>query len=481
MHRPPARRGFSRAFGAIVLTGLTALITLASFDPRGGTEIAAVSALPHYAARAARTCDNCHADPTGWHNPELSLRKCNLSCSTCHVNPTGGGMRTVAGRYYGQATLPLWFPSHRPAKDANRQFSALRIAKTRRNRLPDPAFGKPLGGSAPLAYEEERYNGLRADPLFQLGLDTRYAFWFAGATLFFPMQFDIHAALHPYKHLTIYSTSGFLAKSKGYAATFGRPTPFMVKDLFVMLHQLPYMSYVRVGNFLPPFGTYLDDHTVATRRDFGLHSGLLQSRVSGIELGLAPNYPYLNVAVFRPNRQDAFRGDDPDNDGNPPFFGVDGWGGAIAAGWRDLGWQLGVSAMLRRRGLEDGGDSEAVALSWGFNPWYYSDWLPLVYLGELAYGRKQRPVVTSKQSYGHMASFHQLRALVHNGVDLLVRYEFADPDFEIRDDHYHRLALGGDLILLPGFSIHGEFRMQFNAGADAVTTHDAVLYFRGWY
>jgi hypothetical protein len=71
------------------------------------------AALPLYATREGRTCDNCHINPNGWTNPDLSDRKCNLSCSGCHVDPLGGGLRTVSGRFYGESTLPMFLPSHR--------------------------------------------------------------------------------------------------------------------------------------------------------------------------------------------------------------------------------------------------------------------------------------------------------------------------------------------------------------------------------
>lgn len=135
-------------------------------------------------------------------------------------------------------------------------------------------------------------------------------------------------------------TAGVLAKSAGFASTFdvscnadldgpectnrAHETPFAVKDVVFMLHELPMMSYLRVGHFIPPFGTMFDDHTLGVRRDFELDQGLLNSRVTGIEVGMAPNYPYFHFAYFRPNRQDRFldNPDAPSVDSMPPCFGV---------------------------------------------------------------------------------------------------------------------------------------------------------------
>ena len=473
--------------------GITALVSLVVARQPGKP----LNATPLYMARSGRTCDNCHTDPTGWNNPRLSHRKCNLSCMSCHINPTGGGLRNAAGRFYGQATLPMFAASHRPAKDDRRHLLPFISRSTaRRNRLGDPALGTPPGGPAAMAFDETRYAGLRADPLFLAGTDLRVAGWFAGSALFFPMQFDQHLALHPVRYLTAYVTAGVLAKSQGFASTFdvgcetgddkacdkrGRGTPYMVKDVFLMLHQLPAMSYLRVGRFLPPFGLMFDDHTLATRRDVELDHGLLHSRITGLEFGLAPNYPYAHVALFRPNRKDRFIDnlDVSSPDELPPFVGVDGWGVATSLGWRDLGFQLGLSGMLRSRQLDEGGDTQTLAISWGFNPWFYLDNLPITYLGELVVGRRQRQ--GSGTTTGQIAMLHELNYLPFNGLNLRLRYDYSDRDWQLANNHYNRIAFGLDLVLLPGVQLSGMFRAQRSAGTNSVSTTDGLLMVRAWY
>jgi hypothetical protein len=479
------------ALCAAALAALVSGVIPSPLTPRAG-------ALPLYTARAGRTCDNCHTDPTGWKNPELKKRKCNMSCSGCHINPSGGGLRTVSGRFYGQATLPMFGASHRPFKDWQRHMIHAAAEKTRKNRIPDPAWGTAPGGPAAMAYDQERYAGLHADPLVWVGIDARTALWVAKKmALFFPMQLDTYLAVRPYRHLTAYVSGGVLAKSQGYVTTFGlgcrpeepnadcysrsRSTPFMVKDTFLMLHQLPYMSYVRAGRFEPPFGLMLPDHTIPTRRHFELDHGILHSRVTGVEVGLAPNYPYFQLAFFRPNRQDRFT-DDPERtspDELPPFFGVSGWGSAASFGWRDLGYQFGLSAMVRQREHSDGGDTQSLSFNVGFNPWYYLDWLPLTYTAELAFGSRQR--VGSGAFTGQIALVQELDYLAFNGLNFRLRHDYADFDVEVRGDHINRLALGFDLIALPGLGLSGESRLTL-AGEDPGSVEiDGIFYLRAWY
>lgn len=471
--------------------------------PRPGTNplpelplFSPAAATPLYMARSGRTCDNCHTDPTGWKDPELALRKCNLSCQGCHVNPTGGGLRTGPGRFYAQATLPMLFASHRPDKDKNRHLMGfLNWPKNRKTRLWDPAFGKPLGGKHALGMDESRYAGLRADPLLLFGADLRMAVW---SGLVFPMQADFHVAVHPLKHLTAMVTAGVLGKSQGFSSTFelgcrpedpnaacfgrARSTFFTVKDVFLMASELPYASYVRVGRFLPPFGLMHEDHTLSTRRDFELDSGLLHSRVSGVEIGTAPNYPYFQAAFFRPNRQDRFVGSGdalatPDE--LPPFLGVDGWGAAFSLGWRDLGFQLGVSGMLRRRQLSDGGNTDSFGITWGFNPWFYSDKVPLTYLGEAVFGWRQRQ--GSGKTTGQMAMMHELDWSAFNGIIVRLRHDYSDFDTQVMDDHYNRLAFGLDLYPLPNLALSTMGRVRFDAGPGASGAADIIVQLHAWY
>ena len=491
-------RAFTIVSSAVGALAVAFIVTPLQTSRIVETAVRNADATPLYMARSGRTCDNCHTDPTGWKNPSLPWRKCSLACLGCHVNPTGGGLRTVSGRFYGQSTLPMFFASHRPYKDRNRHLIRHIADKKRKNYLPEPALWSPLGGTSRLAYDENRYAGLRADPLILAGIDLRTAFWFPeGSTLVFPMQLDTHLAIHPLPYVTAFATAGVLGKSQGFVQTFrlgcrpddpnsncqGRAhgTPFMVKDVFLMAHQLPMMSYLRVGRFVPTFGTLFDDHTLSTRRQFELDQGLLHSRVTGVELGMAPNYAYFHLSIFRPNQQDRFV-DNPSPvspDELPPFFGVDGVGIATSFGWRDLGWQVGASGMMRSRDLADGGDTLSLALSWSFNPWFYLDALPLTYLGEFAIGQRQR--LGSGTKTGQVAMVHELDYLVVNGINLRVRYDFGDFDTVVLSDHYHRFSFGGDWIALPGISVTGMARMRTASGPKAQAAVDGFLFLRAWY
>ncbi len=464
-------------------------------------------ALPLYGARSGRTCDNCHSLPNQWFDPpEVSRRKCTLSCVGCHVDPNGGGLRTVSGRYYAESTLPMFGARNRPLDDTHRDLADLswfrqdadyRYRDTpssqpasgavapAADRQVDPrgrgappadrgplAFGRPLGhGGSEMAWLDGRYGDLNADPLLLFGLDARLGFWSAGP-LFFPMQADVHAAVHPVEHLTLAATAGARGRSRSLTLD-GVPTDdqprFGVRDLWVMTHEWPMLSYLRVGRFLPAFGTRVADHTAYIRRGFGLSQEDPANRVLGVEVGINPNYPYLTASAFKTSTLDA----------QNPVEPGEGAGAALSAGWRDLGWQLGVSGMVRRRPEREGGDTDDLSLQWAFNPWRYLKWLPLTYLGETAVGRFQRP--NSGRSSWQVAHYHQLAWTALNGVVWRLRYDFWDPDVEVQDDAIHRPGIGLDLTLLPGLSINGDVRAGLPVGGEVGQSVDAFVQLHGWF
>ena len=341
-----------------------------------------------------------------------------------------------------------------------------------------PAFGAPYGEPSANSPTQGRYGDLNADPLLSLGLDVRLASWsVTDTTLVFPMQLDTQVAIQPAQHLTAYVNAGVLAKEKGLAGTAAREHPYAIKDAMLIVGELPYNAYLKVGRFMPAFGTRVDDHTSFTRRDFELDYGIQESRVFGAEVGLAPNYPYASLSIFRPGEKDQFSADDPTATESADFLGVDGVGAALSAGYRELGWQLGGSLMTRRRGLEDGGNTTSASVQWGLNPWFYADKIPLTYLGEYALGRLQR---ASGESTLQAASYQELDYSVANGVTLRLKYDWSDPDFEVLNDHAHRVSLGADLTVMPGLRLSVMARKTIIPLVEEPTGNDVIFFVRGW-
>lgn len=440
-------------------------------------------ATPIYSAREGRTCDNCHLTPNTWDNPKQILnRKCTMSCQACHVDPNGGGMRTVGGRFFGRATLPMIAKSPRPTRDWDRWTGGFLYRRDRAttftDSLPlgpntlaesrDPAFaaheatalGRPLLGPSRHAFFQGRYGALNADPLLHVSWDGRFATLLTQGAFAFPMQADIGATFHPIEHLTLVANVGARGRTGGLTSTVDDPRTPYLREGYVMLHEAPGQAYVRAGRFVPPFGLRLDDHTAATRRTMQIDGALPEVRVSGVEAGLDPNYPYLHVAWFERARRDRV----PDAF---DIMDVDGGSGVAADfGFREMGWSAGGSVWLENHDVADGGDARSYAVYGTFNPWFYRRTLPLVYQFEYDRGSWTR---ASGRSTDRAAFYHELDWQLGNGINLLVAQDFGDPDTEVKDDHTFRLSAGVQVTPIPGVTFDMRARGLALAGGGGGT------------
>lgn len=464
------------------------------------TGASVAEALPLYTARGGRTCDNCHSLPNTWYDPpEIAQRKCTLSCASCHVDPNGGGLRNVSGRYYGEATLPMFGSKNRPIDDQNRDLYRLMhgdpaggsassqpasgpIKPAADQRDPRDAnappatrgllaLGTPVLAPSEMAWLDGRYDDMKADPLLLLGGDLRFGYWSQGP-LFFPMQADIYAAVHPVEHLTIMGSFGARGRTRSLVfeeSPLDDQPRFGVRDLWVMAHELPYLGFARAGRFLPAFGTRVADHTAYTRRPFGMSQEEPANRVIGAELGFTANYPYGSVSAWKPSTRDA----------REPFALGEGWGATVNGGWRGLGAQIGASAQVRQRPLQSGGDTVDVSLQWGFNPWFYWKNLPLTYLGEVAAGQHQRAL--SGVETVQVAQYHQLAWTVTSGVIARLRYDSWDPDTQVTDDHIYRPGLGLDWTIVPGITLSADGRLGLTPNGSGEDLADIFAQIHGWF
>jgi hypothetical protein len=299
---------------------------------------------------------------------------------------------------------------------------------------------------------------LNADPVFRLGWDLRSAALISDRTIFFPMQVDLGLALHPVEHFTVLANIGARGRTGGIDDVVDDPRTPYLREGFILFHEAPYGAYAKGGRFVPSYGLRLDDHTSFIRRKFELDSALPEARVTGIEVGLAPNYPFLQASWFKSKARDTA----------PEAFDIfdvdEGWGSAVNLGYRDLGWGVGGSLMLRRRPLENGGDATTYGAYVMFNPWFYSRNLPLTYQAEFDRGTRER------QSGGDatiLAFYQELNWLAGNGLNFLIKHDWEDADREIRDDDAHRLAFGVQLTPITGITLDTRVRALFPAGGES--------------
>lgn len=422
-------------------------------------------AVPQFAVRSARACNNCHVAPIDWHDPAIELRKCSLNCNTCHVNPTGGGLRTAAGIFYGREILPLWAIGGRPgdedwSKPLNRPASQPK---------------SPINYAAPRPNSAERYGGITSNPWWQLGFDIRGMAYFPEEegldTSVFPMQMDLHAAVRPYNpedtnegRVTLLTTLGFEgSRTEQFDNTLDR---FFVKEWMAILHDLPYQLYAKAGRFLPAFGWRLDDHTAFIRQGQTFDN---ERQVTGVEVGVNPNYLYAHASVFYPSP-----------DWESPIDIDSGIGTAWSVGYRDFFWQAGGSFLFENAST---GSDVWLGANWSINlhealhPWKWgSEFLPIIYLGEFDV-RLTSP--DGGDGRTGLTAFHEINVWPIDGINIKLRYDWQDPDIGFLDDHRHRYTAGLEIHPVTGIELILQYR--FNDEPAGISNNDALIQIHGWF
>ncbi len=446
------------------------------------------SALPQFSVQSARRCDNCHLDPVKWENPEVSKRKCSLSCTSCHINPTGGGMRTAAGRFYGKEILAMF--GHKPSDGWEKSEGA------RSQPAGDGAEQTSDGPASPSAGSAARYAGDDPTPQLSIGSDLRFMGYFDGRpdqpNAFFPMQMDLYLAGTIYNpdeygqgRLTVLLNGGVLGSR---AEEFGGfQDRFFLREWWALYNDLPYQLYAKAGQFLPVFGWRLDDHTAFIRQG---QSFTNERQVTGLEVGFNPNYLYGHASIYANgpisgrgiggsrNRVAVLLSNDGTPDAPNKAFN-EGWGTAWSGGWRDLWWQAGGSVMYEDRPSGTdlwAGANWALNFHEGMHPWKKLNWLPLTYLGEIDY-RKTSP--DGGRASSGLAAFHELDLLIMEGLTVIARYDWQDPDLELKGDHKHRYTFGVSAHLYTHFELITQVR--FNVEPDDKPNNEALIQLHGWF
>ncbi len=435
---------------AIGMGLVSAALTLAfMFTP------AVSSATPQYAVRAARACDTCHIEPTGWLDPpEHTARRCSLDCNSCHVSRSGGGMRNPTGRFFNREQLSLF--GSRPSESRSVKGTATTPSSTQRGRyrLWEGFSGWDRSGETPIDEIPDRLGDIDPTPTWMLGSDLRtmvYAPITEGKVSAFPMQADFYAALWPMEHLVVHAGLGMQGRRR---RTFEQPTVgasvadlVAVGELFAEWSDLPYNAYLRGGRLRKNYGWRLDDHTTLTRSALGFRQ---QDVVYGVEAGINPNYPYANISAYY-QRVGA----------RPPINGQGAVGVTLNAGIRELGWHFGGSAEVLYL-LDDRAPQITLGPNWAINLY------PFAVLGELgiqlrgisAPSADPRPDMRISTETG-IAVFHEVNLELMRGLRSFIRYEWYDANLAIRNDQEQRVTGGLDIGVYTAITLSILGRAQF--------------------
>ncbi len=317
-------------------------------------------------------------------------------CQSCHVNPSGGMLRQTFGAQYGRETLPVqdW------AKDFDLDDVTNSVSKS-----------IAVGADVQTLFFTQQVP------------DTGSSH---GTTknAFFQMQGDLYLNFRPAKKINIFLMKGLY---NGFEA-------------FGLLTVLPANGYVKIGKFIPNFGTRLDDHTTFIRTYTGFSPEQGRPELTGAEVGIAPG-PLSITGGF--------------------YNSSDGFGAAETNDKAFLGRAEGMFTVAEKIHFGIGGDFFSRVNSSGLR----TDLLGglgsfslggFTLFGEADIIRNRQPGTTADGLVTYLEGDY----VIAQGLEVLAAYDFYDPDVNLKTGSQSRYSIGLDFYPVAGVEVRPVYRIK---------------------
>jgi hypothetical protein len=309
-------------------------------------------------------------------------------CQSCHVNPTGAEMRQTFGVQYGREQLPL------------------------------PALSKD--------FEVEDFSNLLTNVL-GVGADVRTLYFYqqrdsTSDNAFFQMQGDIYLNFKVAKKVTVFL-------NKGLRSGF---------EVFGLLNVLPASGHVKIGKFIPAFGTRIDDHTTYIRAKTGFSPELGRPELTGAEVGVLPGPLTIIGGMY--NATDDFGAA---TTSNKAFLGR-------AEGMFNLAEHvnLGLGANIFSRKTPAGFTTSLIG---GLGSFSYGD--------VTVFGEADLIKNNGTSGVTGLVAYVEGNVMVTQGVDLKVAYDFYDPDKDLKTGAISRYTVGFEFFPIAGVEVRPLYRI----------------------
>ncbi|MCZ6775045.1 MAG: hypothetical protein O7D34_01160 [Ignavibacteria bacterium] len=319
-------------------------------------------------------------------------------CQSCHVNPSGGGMRRVFGATYGRDELPVptW----------SEEFELEDFTTMLTNFLGVGADFRTL-----FFYQQIPDTGAAPPPQ-------------SSNNAFFQMQGDLYLNFRIAKRVSIYLDKGLYS---GF-------------EIFGLLNILPARGFIKVGKFVPNFGTKLDDHTIFIREFTGFSAERGRPELTGAEVGFSPGPATIVGGIYN---------------------AADGFGSGTGRQKAVLGRVEGMFNVADDANLGIGGNvftkentsGVRTTLFGGFGSFSYKN---LTIFGEVDLMQTKSGGTTTDA----VVSYVEVNYVVTTGVDLKFAYDFYDPDRDLKTGSLSRYSFGFEFFPLSGVEVRPMYRIM---------------------
>jgi hypothetical protein len=317
--------------------------------------------------------------------PRFSSRT-GAKCQSCHVNPSGGSIRQAFGVQYGRETLPV------PAWSQDFQLEDFTTVLT--NFLGVGADFRTL------YYYQKEASGSRNS--------------------FVQMQGDFYLNFRIAKKVNM-----FLKKSLGSSY-----------EVFGLLNILPASGHIKIGKFVPNFGTRLDDHSAFIRDSTGFSSASGRPELTGGEVGFSPGAFTIVGGFYNATSADFAEGD------NKALLGR-------AEGLFELGkaTHVGLGADVFTTKSTDGSSRTMYG---AFGSFSHEDFT--------VFGEVDAIKTKLGQTVSGLVVYVEADYVVTPGLDLKLAYDFYDRDTDFKTGSTSRYSVGLEFFPLSGVELRPIYR-----------------------
>jgi hypothetical protein len=349
-------------------------------------------------------------------SPALALprfaSRTGLKCQSCHVDPSGGEMRQTFGVQYGRDRLPVpeWSKNSDVTDFSNVVTNILGVGADFRT----------------IYYNRKLSDSTRSDGLFQ-------------------MQGDLYVNLHVAQKVFLY-----LNLNKGVSSGF---------DVFALMNVLPASGHLKIGRFIPDYGTNLDDHTAYVRQYTKLSPEFDVVERTGAEAAVSPGAFTILGGVYN-----------ADEGGGIPSTNNKAVLGRAEAMFKlseTMALGLGGNVFSTKNGIP----GVSTTYYGGFGSFSMGNF---TLLGEADWIRTSPASVTTTA----LATFAEADYVATPGVDLKLSYEFYDQDIHFQTGSKSRYSIGVEFFPVSGVEIRPIYRIltQQNPDTGSKNEFDLMLH-----
>ena len=349
-------------------------------------------------------------------SPALSLprfaSRTGAKCQSCHVDPSGGEMRKTFGVQYGRDQLPVpeWSKNSEMTDFSNVITNILGVGADFRT----------------IYYNRKLSDSTHADGLFQ-------------------MQGDLYVNLHVAERVFLY-----LNLNKGISSGF---------DAFALMNVLPASGHLKIGRFIPDYGTKLDDHTAYVRQYTRLSPEFDVVERTGAEAAVSPGAFTITGGVYNADE-----------------------GGGIPSSNNKavLGRAEGMFRLAERMSLGLGGNvfSTKTGVS-GVSTTYYGGFGSFSVGDFTLFGESDWIRISpAGGATTALAAYAEADYVVTPGVDLKLAYDFYDQDVNFKTGSKSRYSIGVEFFPVSGVEVRPIYRIlkQQNPDTGTLGEFDLMLH-----